>query len=106
MPGHKRGGSYIVYSLALKAEKYFTIKQILLENNTKPLKYYYKDSKGKSSYNMLTPFPKGNYSFHFKNKEVDNLSNKEYLIIEYFLEDKLIKQKVFVEELGKQRIQK
>lgn len=82
--GSQFGKDFLEYDVKVSSKTDFTIENISIENEENKIEFYYKDLKtGESSYSLLNPFKKGNYSFHFKIEDTNKFSNEEFLIIEY-----------------------
>jgi hypothetical protein len=93
--GNPQGSDYLDYSVVLRSEAEFSINNISIEGNSLKLNYYYKDLKtGLSSYKMLSPFPKGNYSFNFRINDISNFKTKENLIIDIEMNSKKVLKKI------------
>ena len=100
--GNPMGLDYIEYNISISSEKDFYIEDIFIEDDDTKLNYYYKDLKtGLSSYKMLSPFIKGNYSFHFKLEDISRMSKKESLVIKMKVDNKIITKKEFITKRNK-----
>ena len=97
--GNQQGTDFVEYSIVLNSEEEFNVTNIYIEGGKEEIKFYYKDLKtGLSSYKMMSPFPKGNYSFNFKLNNLQNFSKEEFLIIELTVKGKEKSKRIKIEQ--------
>ncbi|MAD98671.1 MAG: hypothetical protein CMB99_15215 [Flavobacteriaceae bacterium] len=97
LKGNPNGTDYVNYEVSVTSDVDFTIEKLHFKGKDKPINFYYKDkATGKSSYDLLNPFPKGSYALLFKVEGIEKFEVTDYIIITYSVDGKTNLQELMV----------
>ena len=103
--GNPNGMDYVNYEDTDSSDVEFTIEKLHFKGDDKPVSFYYKDkATGKSSYDLLNPFPEGSYALIFKANGVEKFESTDYIIVTYSIDGKTNQKELMVTPVVNPRI--